>query len=93
MSGIGFTVREPIDCLLSCPDDAFVHQSDCPLTRQLVIWDKVDAALLRGYGGPFVRPTRSIERAVMSPDVIGDTVLVELHERYGIPMTYFEAVT
>jgi hypothetical protein len=89
---IEVAVRMPIDCPISCPDWAFLHQDDCVLTRHLQAWDVVDAAVLRALGSPFVRPARPIERTICSPDCIGDWVLVERHAKYGIPMTYFEEV-
>lgn len=80
-------------CLFSCPDGAWLHDADCVLSRSLQAWDAVDAVALRALGSPFLRPTRSIERAVMSPERIGDWVLVELHEKYRVPFVYFQEAT
>jgi hypothetical protein len=84
-------VRMPLDppCPFSCPDWAFMHAEDCVLSRHLAAWDAVDAVALRVLGSPLVRPTRLVERAIKNPQPLGDWVLVERHEKYGLPFVYY----
>lgn len=89
---MGVVVRMPLDppCPFSCPDDAFLHDANCPISKAVKQWDALDDVCLRAFGGPFVRPVSPAERAALAPRVPGPWVLVDEHPKHGISIAHYE---
>lgn len=90
MSDMGVVVAMPMDppCPFSCPDWAFLHDDNCPISKALQRWGALDDLSLRVLG-PFVRPVSVAERAALAPRVPGPWVLVDADPKYGMSSAHY----
>jgi hypothetical protein len=91
MKHMGIVAAMPLDppCPFTCPDGAFLHEDECPISKAVRQWDRLDDVCLRVFNGAFVRRVSVAERAALAPRVPGPWVLVDAHPRYGISIAHY----